>query len=324
MSDRTRDKRRTNWLWIDNAILKDCGAEIGDSGIAVYACLAMHAGQDETCFPGIGTIAEMIGRSENYVRKALDKLVDAKLISITPRADDSGRQTSNLYTLLDVQSLHAMQGDPPQFEGGRVHSLKGDPSQFEDELESVNQNKKNKNKDNKSSSTTATSSDFNIMAAYQKMTGNLVYSLYLAEDLNELEQEYPVDWIEQAFRESAEKRSLPYAKAILKRWKDEGKPQPGQTKTIAPQDYTLPPAVTEPAPVKDEEPPEMKAWGEVMAMVAMAYDKALAAKISSLLYPVAFSDGRLVIDGDEAYWQAVRKTLANAAGPCGYEIGWVG
>ena len=63
----------------------------------------------------------------------------------------------------------------------------------------------------------------NVFQLYEENIGPL--TPIVAEELREAEALYPVDWIEEAFRESAlqNKRSWRYAEAILKRWATEGR-----------------------------------------------------------------------------------------------------
>jgi len=63
----------------------------------------------------------------------------------------------------------------------------------------------------------------NVFQLYEENIGPL--TPIVAEELREAEALYPVEWIEEAFRESAlqNKRSWRYAEAILKRWATEGR-----------------------------------------------------------------------------------------------------
>ena len=97
-----RDDRRTNWLWIDNEVITEHGAQIGATGIALYCALVMYTGKARTCFPSKKTLAENIAVTVPTVDKYLAKLVSVGLLAIEHRYDESGRQTSNLYILLPV------------------------------------------------------------------------------------------------------------------------------------------------------------------------------------------------------------------------------
>ncbi len=63
----------------------------------------------------------------------------------------------------------------------------------------------------------------NVYAIYEQTIGPI--SPQIADELSEAEGLYPAEWIEEAFRESAElnKRSWRYVKRILERWQQEGR-----------------------------------------------------------------------------------------------------
>ncbi len=68
-----------------------------------------------------------------------------------------------------------------------------------------------------------TSEPPNIFRLYEENIGPL--TPMIADALNEAEQTYPIDWIEEAIRIAVQnnKRSWRYAQAILERWRQEGK-----------------------------------------------------------------------------------------------------
>jgi DnaD/phage-associated family protein len=63
----------------------------------------------------------------------------------------------------------------------------------------------------------------NIFRLYEENIGPL--TPLIAEDLRAAEQEYPENWIEEAFRLAVQRnaRSWRYIAAVLKRWKEEGR-----------------------------------------------------------------------------------------------------
>jgi DnaD/phage-associated family protein len=63
----------------------------------------------------------------------------------------------------------------------------------------------------------------NIFILYEQNIGML--TPLVSDELREAEQEYPAEWIEDAFREavSLNKRSWKYIRAILERWRTEGR-----------------------------------------------------------------------------------------------------
>ncbi len=66
----------------------------------VYMYLKDHADSEGHCWPGIRTIAAELGLSRSTVKRALDDLCKAELLSKEPRWRENGSLTSNLYRLL--------------------------------------------------------------------------------------------------------------------------------------------------------------------------------------------------------------------------------
>ena len=66
---------------------------------AVYMYLKDHADSEGRCWPGIRTIAAELGFSRSTVKRALDELCGAGLLTREPRRRDNGGRTSNLYWL---------------------------------------------------------------------------------------------------------------------------------------------------------------------------------------------------------------------------------
>lgn len=63
----------------------------------------------------------------------------------------------------------------------------------------------------------------NIFTLYEQNVGLLLP--LVAEELREAGEQYPQEWIEEAFRLAAQqnKRKWSYIRAILRRWETEGK-----------------------------------------------------------------------------------------------------
>lgn len=78
----------------------------------------------------------------------------------------------------------------------------------------------------------------NIFALYEQNIGLL--TPIISEELKEAEREYPADWIEEAFREAVEHnvRNWKYVRAILERWKTEGKEGSKRKKTWYGEEYS--------------------------------------------------------------------------------------
>jgi len=67
---------------------------------AVYMYLKDHADSQGQCWPGIRTISAELGLSRSTVKRALDDLCQAGLISKESRWRENGSLTSNRYRLL--------------------------------------------------------------------------------------------------------------------------------------------------------------------------------------------------------------------------------
>lgn len=66
----------------------------------VYMYLKDHADRQGRCWPGIKTIAAELKLSQSTVKRALNDLCQAGLISKEPRWRENGSLTSNLYRVL--------------------------------------------------------------------------------------------------------------------------------------------------------------------------------------------------------------------------------
>src|SRR5687767_7082953 len=96
MPDHLRDRRAQGWSWFDNAVIEHHGADLGPYGIAVYmALLTFVSGRSQSCFPSHATLARLTGMSRRPVRRAIEALLKAGLITRTHRSTLKGR-TSNL------------------------------------------------------------------------------------------------------------------------------------------------------------------------------------------------------------------------------------
>lgn len=74
-------------------------ADLNHRSKAVYMYLKGHADSEGKCWPGIRTIAAGLGLSRSTVKRALDDLCKAELISRESRWRENGSLTSNLYRL---------------------------------------------------------------------------------------------------------------------------------------------------------------------------------------------------------------------------------
>jgi biotin operon repressor len=125
---------RSNWTFtiVENSILD---SNLSPWAKLVYVMLCRYADREGLCFPGIKTIAEKCGCSENTVRTSLKELQKWGALTIERRRE--GRTyKSNLYM------LHAPQ--TPDEIGGVLQQVKGGTSPGEGELYPFNYNNDHK------------------------------------------------------------------------------------------------------------------------------------------------------------------------------------
>ena len=109
---------------------------------SVLVALANRADEDGYCWPGIGDLERRTGWKARAVQMAIRRLEDEKLISVSPRFQDSLRQDSNLYRLSvgakrpttscgegasDAPiGVHQVRGEGAPHAPGRVHQVRGE------------------------------------------------------------------------------------------------------------------------------------------------------------------------------------------------------
>ena len=75
-------------------------AELPSRARAVYMYLRDRADSEGKCWPGIKTIASDMRLSRSTVKRALDDLYGAGLLTREPRWRENGSLSSNLYRLV--------------------------------------------------------------------------------------------------------------------------------------------------------------------------------------------------------------------------------
>ena len=73
--------------------------ELSHRAKVVYIYLKDHADKDGACWPGINTIAAGVSLSRSTVKRALEDLVRAGLVTKERRWRGNGSLTSNLYRI---------------------------------------------------------------------------------------------------------------------------------------------------------------------------------------------------------------------------------
>lgn len=136
-----RDKRKAGWFWIANEVLD--ALELNPYQFTVYAALARFAGnENQQSWASIKTLAKRTGMSEAKCRQSLRELEARGLLSTEQRYQESGGQTSNLYTLLPTN--RATLGTPH-------HAVLPAPPHDVAKPDSLNQTPSNSTSDDKSS-----------------------------------------------------------------------------------------------------------------------------------------------------------------------------
>lgn len=97
------DRRNVPFVMVTKKVIKDRTLKASDK--SVYAVLCMYAdNRTSECHPSRVTIMKDAGISDKTLRKSIDKLKERGYIDVKRRNNARGR-TSDLYTLLDVDSV---------------------------------------------------------------------------------------------------------------------------------------------------------------------------------------------------------------------------
>lgn len=92
-----RDLRHKEKFQIDDQFLNTWAAKVGIYAVGVYICLCRHADKNQSCFPGIKTIAKQLNISEASTKRALNTLEELNII----KRERIGKRRCNRYYLLD-------------------------------------------------------------------------------------------------------------------------------------------------------------------------------------------------------------------------------
>lgn len=174
----------------------------------IFMALVLHMDEHGNCFPGYETIEEETGYTSSTINTALDELCEMRI---------DGRPVLLRWRERDTEG---------RFSGGNRYRI----FPTDEELQSSKSPDMEKSKCGKSeleevTSTTAIAAPErpNIFAVYERHIGALVP--FIADELRDIEAEYPAGWFEDAVKEAVENniRKLSYVKSILRRWQVEGR-----------------------------------------------------------------------------------------------------
>lgn len=84
-------------------VIAEHGANVGATAIAVYAVLATYADEQGMCYPGMQTIASLLGATRQTIHTALKALEREGLVTVVaPSKEDQGKRETNRYILPHV------------------------------------------------------------------------------------------------------------------------------------------------------------------------------------------------------------------------------
>lgn len=94
------DYRTSKFVMVPRSLVEDTSLLMRDK--AVYTALCLYANNDtKQAYPSADTIAGIVGCSRNSVFRAVVALEKAGYVRRESRKNGHGRQTTNIYYLLD-------------------------------------------------------------------------------------------------------------------------------------------------------------------------------------------------------------------------------
>lgn len=97
-----KDKRKTNWFWIQNEIIDSEELTIYEK--MVYMVLVRHANEGSACFPSYKSIAKKAGCSDRQVMKVIKSLEEKKLVKkVIRKQKDKKENDTNVYYVLSFK-----------------------------------------------------------------------------------------------------------------------------------------------------------------------------------------------------------------------------
>jgi len=89
----------------------------------VLVTLADMADQEHSCYPGVGTLAELTGYGRTAVRTHIEALIDAGLVTTQRRHKGNGARTSDRYYLAVEGHVGAESGPTPEAPRAGIRAL---------------------------------------------------------------------------------------------------------------------------------------------------------------------------------------------------------
>jgi len=108
-----RSHRRAHWSWFDNAIIRAHAKALGPVGVTVYMALVTYANHEtQRCWPSIVRLSHELGLARLTIRRALQRLVEQKLVTL-----DERQGYAFVITLLEVPHTSVSQPQEQEAEG---------------------------------------------------------------------------------------------------------------------------------------------------------------------------------------------------------------
>lgn len=96
------DYREHKFVQVTKSVIDDVGNFDKPVDKLVYVILCSYANNEtKKSYPSVKSIADKAACSENTVRTAIKRLIELQLIKVEPNYNGIGKQTSNIYTLLE-------------------------------------------------------------------------------------------------------------------------------------------------------------------------------------------------------------------------------
>lgn len=179
--------------------------DLTDSIFRTLSVIGIYGDRNGWCWPSQSTLAELRGVSRQTINAHIKELIKAGYLNIQPRYDEeTGAQKSNMMQIkfdFDFTPPVKLRLYTPNQAQDLTHNAPpNDPIEVLEEEEQPP----------------------NIFKLYEQNIGPMVPTI--AQDMDDLAQELPAFWFEEAFKIAAANgaRNWSYCKAILLKWKAKG------------------------------------------------------------------------------------------------------
>ena len=153
---RVLDGRNFNFTLIENELIDDI-EKFDKNDLLCYMVLCRYANNSTgECYPSYKTIAEKMRVGVSTAMKAIKSLESKGVIEISSRKNETGGDTSNLYTIKDIKQYYENKKAPT---GGTVEADKNHKNKIDNNI--IPQNTKKDSYKNKESEIKVVDNKFN-------------------------------------------------------------------------------------------------------------------------------------------------------------------